>query len=327
VVLGVVLALVASAAYGLSDVLSGSAVRHHSTASVALWSQLTALVPLGVAVLVVRPALAWPAIGWGLAAGALASVALLLFYTALQRGRTAIVAPVAGSGVAIPVVAGLLGGDPLTWPVAVGIVAVVAGVLAVAATGDGDGPDTSGRPGTGGSDDPPHRRLVRSSPSRAQSAPAHDECVPGRDGRSARSSVVLAALAAAGFGAFFVVLDLATTAAGQGVGPSVLVTLAVQVGALAVTLPATAGHTRACLAPHRGLLLAAGAVGLTDVVGDLAVVAAVGIGPLAVVGPLGSLDPVVTVVIAVVVLGERLRAAQAAGIAAVLVGVALVALG
>ncbi len=35
--LGVVLAVVASLAYGLSDVLSGSAVRRHSTASVALW--------------------------------------------------------------------------------------------------------------------------------------------------------------------------------------------------------------------------------------------------------------------------------------------------
>jgi drug/metabolite transporter (DMT)-like permease len=323
----VVLALVASAAYGLSDVLSGSAVRRHSTASVALWSQVTALVPLGVGALVLRPVLVWPAIGWGLAAGALASVALLLFYTALQRGRTSIVAPVAGSGVAIPVLAGLLGGDPLTWPIAVGILAVVAGVLAVAATGDGDGPDTSGRPDDGAGDDPTHRRLVRPSPSRAQSAPVHDECVPDRDRRSTRSSVVLAALAAAGFGAFFVVLDLATSTAGGGIGPSVLVTVAVQLGALAVTLPTAAGHTRACLAPRPRLLLAAGAVGLTDVVGDLAVVVAVGIGPLAVVGPLASLDPVVTVLIAVAVLGERLRAVQAAGIAAVLIGVALVALG
>jgi drug/metabolite transporter (DMT)-like permease len=322
-----VLAIVASAAYGLSDVLSGSAVRRHSTASVALWSQVTALVPLGVAAVVVRPVLVWPAIGWGLAAGALASVALLLFYTALQRGRTAIVAPVAGSGVAIPVLAGLLGGDPLTWPIAIGIVAVVAGVLAVAATGDGDGPDTSGSPDPGGSADPPHRRLVRPSPSRAQSAPVHDECVPDRDRSSTRSSVVLAALAAAGFGAFFVVLDLATSAAGAGAGPSILVTVAVQVGALAVTLPTAAGHTRACLAPRPRLLLAAGAVGLTDVVGDLAVVVAVGTGPLAVVGPLASLDPVVSVLIAVAVLGERLRAVQAAGIAAVLIGVALVALG
>jgi drug/metabolite transporter (DMT)-like permease len=321
VVLGVVLAVVASVTYGLSDVLSGSAVRRYSTASVALWSQVTGVVPLGVAALVVRPAVTWPAVGWGAAAGALASVALLLFYTALQRGRTAIVAPVAGSGVAIPVVAGLLGGEPLAWPAVVGVVAVVAGVLVVAATGGGDGPDSSGRA------DRPHRRLIRSSPARGASAPAHDECVPEQDVHSTRSSVVLAALSAVGFGAFFVVLDLATTAAGSGVGPAVLVTLTVQVGALAVTAAAATGHTRACLTPHPRLLLAAGAVGLTDIVGDAAVVVAVGTGPLAVVGPLASLDPVVTVVIAVALLGERLRAVQAAGIAAVLVGVVLVATG
>jgi drug/metabolite transporter (DMT)-like permease len=328
VVLGIVLAVAASVAYGLSDVLSGSAVRHHSTASVALWSQITALVPLGLIALVVRPALVWPAIGWGLAAGALASVALLLFYTALQRGRTAVVAPVAGAGVAIPVVAGLLGGASLGWTVVVGVAVVVAGVLVVAATGDGDGPDTSGRPDP----DPPHRRLIRSSPAAAHPVPVHDECVPEPDVRSTRTSVILAALAAVGFGAFFVVLDLATSAAGTGVGPSVLgpsvmVTVAVQFGALAVTLPTAAVHTRACLAPTRRLLLAAGAVGLTDVVGDLAVVGAVGIGPLAVVGPLSSLDPVVSVVVAVAVLGERPRLWQAVGIAAVLVGVVLVATG
>jgi drug/metabolite transporter (DMT)-like permease len=316
-----VLAVVASVAYGLSDVLSGSAVRRYSTASVALWSQITGLVPLGLAAVLARPVLTWPAIGWGLAGGALASVALLLFYTALQRGRTAIVAPVAGSGVAIPVVAGLLGGEPLAWPAVIGVAAVVAGVLAVAATGGGDGPDTSGRA------DPPHRRLIRSSPARAQPVPVHDECIPEQDLRSTRSSVILAALSAVGFGAFFVVLDLATTAAGDGVGPSILVTLAVQVGALAVTVAAAAGHTRACLAPHRRLLLAAGAVGLTDILGDVAVVSAVGIGPLAVVGPLASLDPVVSVVVAVALLGERLRAVQAAGITAVLVGVVLVATG
>jgi drug/metabolite transporter (DMT)-like permease len=325
VVLGVVLAVVASVAYGLSDVLSGSAVRRHSTASVALWSQLAGLALLGLAALVVRPALSRPVLGWGLAAGALAAVALLLFYTALQRGRTAVVAPVAGSGVVVPVVAGLLRGEPLAWTAVLGVVAVVAGVLVVAATGGGDGPDASGSPEPA---DRPHRRLVRSSPARAHPVPADDRCVP-EHGTKARHSVVLAALAAAGFGGFFVLLDLATaTAGGRGsVGSTLAVALAVQAGALAVTLLAAAGHTRACLAPRPSLLLAAGAVGLFDLVGDLALVVAVGIGPLAVVGPLGSLDPVVSALIAVAVLGERPRAAQAAGVAAVLAGVVLVATG
>lgn len=324
--LGVVLAVVASVAYGLSDVLSGTAVRRHSTASVALWSQLTGLALVGLAALIVRPALSWPVLGWGLAAGALAAVALLLFYTALQRGRTAVVAPVAGSGVVVPVVAGLLGGEPLAWPAVLGVGAVVAGVLVVAAAGDGDGPDASGSPEPA---DRPHRRLIRSSPARAHPVPADDRCVPEHGTSSTRSSVVLAAMAAAGFGGGFVLLDLATTTAGGrgSVGPALAVALAVQAGALAVTLLAAAGHTRACLAPRPSLLLAAGAIGLVDVLGDLALVVAVGIGPLAVVGPLGSLDPVVSMLIAVAALGERPRPVQAVGVVAVLAGVVLVATG
>ncbi|OLT01481.1 hypothetical protein BJF90_31535 [Pseudonocardia sp. CNS-004] len=223
--LGVVLAVVASLAYGLSDVLSGSAVRRHSTASVALWSQLTGLALLGLGALVVRPPMSWPVLGWGLAAGALAAVALLLFYTALQRGRTAVVGPVAGSGVVVPVVAGLLGGEPLAWPAAIGVAVVVAGVLVVAATGDGDGPDVSGSPGPV---DRPGRRLIRSTPRPAHPVPADDRCPVPADDRcvpelgtsSTRSSVVLAALAAAGFGGFFVLLDLATASAGGAVAPA-----------------------------------------------------------------------------------------------------------
>lgn len=320
-VLGAVLALVASAGYGVSDVVSGSAVRRWSTASVALWSQLVGFAVLAVAALVVRPAVPWSVIGWGPVAGALGAVALLLFYTALQRGRTAVVAPVAGSGVVLPVVAGLLGGEPVGWRVGAGVAAAVAGVLVVAATGDGDGPDESGAP------EGRRRRLVRASPARSQPVPAHDDCIPEETGSSTRSAVVLAALSAVGFGTFFVVLDAATGGADGALGSSLAVALAVQVGALLVTGLVASRHSRACLAPRRGLLLVAGSIGLVDVVSDLVLVVAVGIGPLAVVGPLGSLDPVVSVLIATAVLGERLRTAQVLGVAAVLAGVVLVATG
>ncbi len=322
-VLGAVLAIAASVGYGVSDVVSGSAVRRYSTASVALWSQLVGLTLLAVAALVLRPTVSWPAVGWGLGGGALGAVALLLFYTALQRGPTAIVAPVAGSGVVVPVVAGLLGGEPVGWWVGVGVAAVVAGVLVVAATGGGDGPDESGAAGG------PRRRLIRASTAPAHPVPVHDGCVPEDGDGATRSAVVLAALAAAGFGAFFVVLDVATGRddGGGGIGPSVADALALQVGALLVTGLVAARHSRACLAPRPGLLVVAGSVGLVDVAADLLLVVAVDTGPLAVVGPLGSLDPVVSVLIATAVLGERLRVAQVLGVAAVLAGVVLVATG
>jgi len=158
--------------------------------------------------------------------------------------------------------------------------------------------------------------------------PVHDQCLPAGDDSSVASSVLLAALAAAGFGAFFVVLDLATTpATANKLGPSLAVALAVQVGALMVTILAASRHTRACLTPRRPLLLAAATIGVVDVLADLMLVIAVGLGPLAVVGPLGSLDPVVSVLIATTVLRERLRVLQVLGIVVVLAGITLVAVG
>lgn len=320
-VVGALLAIAASIGYGMSDVLSGMAVRRHSTAAVALWAQITGLVVLAVVAIVVRPTVVWAGVGWGAAGGALAAVAVLVFYTALQRGPTSIVAPVAGAGVVVPVVAGLISGESIGWQVGGGVGAAVAGVLVVAATGTGAGPDDSGAPDRVG------RRLVRSSPARAQPVPVHDECIPQDDANSVRSAVLLSVVAALGFGGFFVVLDLATAATGSGAGSSVLVALAVQAGALLVTLLAAAGHTRACLIPSRGLLGIAGAIGLVDVGADLALVVAVTAGPLAVVGPLGSLDPVVAVALGTAVLGERLRPIQMIGIGIVLAGVLLVATG
>lgn len=320
------LAVVASVGYGVSDVTSGAVVRRHSTASLALWAQATGLAVLGVGALVVRPDVPLPAVVWGAAAGLVGAVAVMAFYTALQRGRTAVVAPVAGAGVVIPVLAGTVGGDPLGWQVGAGVLAAVVGVLVVAATGDRGDTNDHARPEAG------EARSVCATPGRTQPVPLHDGFVPPLDFRSRRSSVVLAATAAIGFGAFFVLLDRATTAAdATGVSrgaldSALMIALAVQVGALALTAVAATRHTRACLRPGRDILFSATAVGLLDVAADLALTVAVAIGPLAVVGPLGSLDPVVAVLIAVV-LGERLRRVQLFGVVLALTGIMLVATG
>ena len=318
--LGVLLAVLASVAYGLSDVLSGTVVRRHSTASLALWAQVTGLVVLGLAVAVRRPDLAGPAVAWGLGAGAVGAVGVLAFYTALQRGRTSVVTPVAGAGVIVPVVAGLLAGDPLGWRAGVGVAAAVLGILVVAAAPD----DVPGL-GVVGRGHP--------VPGRTQPVPLHDSCLPPRRPGEGRSAVVLAGVAALCFGVFFVVLEQATSTGGPGppdraaVDVALVVATAVQVGALAVTLPAATRHTRACLNPGRSLTVPAVAVGLLDVSADLLVTLAVDRGPLAVVGPLASLDPVVAVLVATVVLRERLRPLPAVGVVVALVGIALVASG
>lgn len=317
---GVLLAVLASVGYGLSDVLSGSVVRRHSTASLALWAQVTGLSVLAVAGAVRRPELSGPVLGWGALAGAIGALGVLAFYTALQRGRTSVVTPVAGAGVVLPVLAGVLGGDPLGWRSGLGVAVAVVGILVVAAGDRSD--DDAGR----------SERAAAPVPGRSQPVPVHDGCVPAARAGSHRSSVALAALAAVAFGGFFVVLEQATQRSLPGpdhgsLDVALVVSLAVQVGALAVTLLAATRHTRACLLPGRSLVLPATAVGLLDVAADVLVTLAVDEGPLAVVGPLASLDPVVSVLVATVVLRERLRPLTAAGVTLALAGIVLVAAG
>jgi drug/metabolite transporter (DMT)-like permease len=69
------------------------------------------------------------------------------------------------------------------------------------------------------------------------------------------------------------------------------------------------------------------AIGLGDLAANACFAAATNEGLLSVVSVLASLYPVVTVILARAVLGERVRREQEAGIAAALVGVALIASG
>ncbi|WP_089304693.1 EamA family transporter [Geodermatophilus pulveris] len=157
--------------------------------------------------------------------------------------------------------------------------------------------------------------------------------MPAARAGDARSSVVLATLAALAFGLFSVVLERATgravlPGAGRGaVDVALVVALAVQAGALGVTLLAATRHTRACPRPERSLVVPATLVGLVDVGADVLVTLAVDRGPLAVVGPLASLDPVVAVLVATLVLRERLRLLPALGVLGALGGTVLVATG
>jgi drug/metabolite transporter (DMT)-like permease len=74
-------------------------------------------------------------------------------------------------------------------------------------------------------------------------------------------------------------------------------------------------------------LLAIGAIGVLDLLANLLFVLATSRGLLSVVGVLGSLYPVVTVILARIVLDERLSRAQARGVVITLVGVVALAAG
>jgi drug/metabolite transporter (DMT)-like permease len=129
----------------------------------------------------------------------------------------------------------------------------------------------------------------------------------------------LALLSAFAFGAFFVGMD----AAARGAGPAWAIALnrASSVAVLACLVAATG--TR--LGARRGEMRAAGAVGLLDAGANGLFAVALTEGLQSTVSVFGALYPVTTVVLAAAALHERPRPAQAAGVAAVLVAVALVA--
>jgi drug/metabolite transporter (DMT)-like permease len=135
-----------------------------------------------------------------------------------------------------------------------------------------------------------------------------------------RTSVGLAALAALGFGTFFLGLD-----ASSGAQPAWTI-VAVRCGGVG-TLLIAAAFVRPSMRIERALLPALLAIGCLDVLANSLFAVATNHGLLSLVAVAGSLYSAVTVLLARVVLGERLARIQRAGVVVALIGVALIAVG
>jgi drug/metabolite transporter (DMT)-like permease len=133
-------------------------------------------------------------------------------------------------------------------------------------------------------------------------------------------SLLLAGLAGLGFGTFFVALDVAA----DHDAPWTLV--AGRTGGVAVVLLAWAAADRPSPA-GQGALAALLAMGFLDVLANGLYAVATTEGLLSLVAVAGSLYPVVTVILARFVLGERLARLQRAGVALALFGVVMIAAG
>jgi drug/metabolite transporter (DMT)-like permease len=101
---------------------------------------------------------------------------------------------------------------------------------------------------------------------------------------------------------------------------------AARIGELAVVLAAAAVLRRGLRVRSAGAwrLLAAAGVGLIDVVANICYVAATRTGMFGLAVVLASLYPGITVLLARVVLGERLRWVQRAGLGLAVIGILLV---
>lgn len=137
--LGVLLALSASLAWGFADYLGGLQTRTRQVLAVVLISQASGFIV--IASVVAGRGVGWPgadAMWPAMLAGVLGAACIVIFYLALSYGPISIVAPVLASSACIPVVYGLARGERPSALQLAGLAATLAGVILVSWT-DSDG--------------------------------------------------------------------------------------------------------------------------------------------------------------------------------------------
>lgn len=289
-------ALAAAVFYGAADFLGGLAARRTHTSAVVVVSGAAGLIVLAC-VLPLLPG-AVPSASdllWGAAAGLAGGVGIGLLYRALAMGRMAVVAPTTAlCAVAIPVFAGIAFGERPSLPTLAGMtLAIVAIVLVSQRPGENPGSGAGDRiTGIGGT-------AIR---------------IP--DPRS-RDGLGLALLSGVAIGFFYLTLAEASPAAGLWPLLAARATSILLFGAIAVA----SRHSLRMPAPVLRTVVAGGVL---DMIANALYVLATRGGPLSVVVTLVSLYPASTVVLARIVLGERLSAWQVSGVACALVAVVLI---
>ncbi|WP_328629881.1 DMT family transporter [Streptomyces sp. NBC_00353] len=283
-------ALATSLLWGLADFGGGLLTRRTPALTVVVASQAVAAVVLGIIVVATG---GWNEAGgqlwFAVAAGAVGPVAMLSFYKALALGPMGVVSPLGSLGVAVPVSVGLVIGERPGLLQFAGVGVAIAGIVLAG------GPELRGAP-------------------------------------VQRQAVLLTLVAAFGFGAVMsLIAEASTTVTGLFLALFVQRLTNIAVGGAALYVSVRRG---ARALPEEGgaavllaTLPALAFVGLADVAANGTYSIAAQHGPVTVAAVLASLYPVVTALAARGVLGERLRAVQAAGAGLALVGTVLLATG
>lgn len=287
--LTVVLGLSAALVYGVADFLGGLGSRRARPLVVTAVAAVVGIVPLVAVIPLLGAHFTGSAIVWGLVAGVSGSVGVLLLYSALAIGPMSVLSPLTSVFSALlPVIVAVASGARLSGIAVAAIVVAFVAIVLVASVRD-----TSGA-----------RLTVR--------------------------GLVSAMIAGCGFGGIVLAYDAAGPH--DGVAPlvvaRVLQAVVMGLGVVVVAarggqdpaLPATVpGRIRADLRPLRAIALVVIVCGICDAGANALIQAALhaGSGPstLPTVSVLNALYPIGTVVLAAVVLRERLTALQLTGLA------------
>jgi drug/metabolite transporter (DMT)-like permease len=288
----VLLGLAAAVLYGSGDFLGGMATRRaHVLTVLTLVETAAVIVAVAVAVLSGGPA-TMPGLAWGFSAGVIGGLGLIIFYVGLAAGPMSVVAPVSGLvATVLPVAVALTEGERPGVGVYAGALLCLVAIVLASSAGETEAPGRARQ----------RRRLGR--------------------------AIAYGTASGVSFGLFFLLIRNA------GQSGEVWPVAAGRIGELAIVLAAAAalrpGLMRGISGGIRGgirggIPLAAASAGVIDVVANLCYVAATRIGAFGLAVVLASLYPGVTVLLARVVLGERLRWIQRVGLGLAAIGILLV---
>ena len=124
------LSLLAAVCWGSADFIGGIVSRRNAIPGVMLTVLgVGFLVPLAYVLVTAEAVPSGRAILYAVIGGTLGATGLTFFYLAMSLGKIGVVTPIAASGVAVPVIVGVIGGDELAGMVAVGMGLTVAGII------------------------------------------------------------------------------------------------------------------------------------------------------------------------------------------------------
>lgn len=306
-----VMALLSSMLYGVADFLGGIGSRRGHVIVVTAWFQIAGVLPLAVWSFFAPGETRGVDLAWGAAAGVTGGLGVMLLYHALASGVVSTAAPLISMiALTVPVLVGLTGGErPGLLPL-VGIALGCVAVMLISAHGEPSEHGGGASDASSGAGAPPGSGDGESS---VASVP------------TARPSVTLRSLAPA-FGAGILIglflVCVARVQPGSSAWPLVMgrATATVCVFALLFASRLPLQPPPATHAPILG-----GAI--TDVSANVLYMAAVQRAPMSLIATLVSLAPATTVVLAQVLLRERLGVLQRWGVALALVAVVLLSQG
>lgn len=287
------LAAVSALSYGASDFTGAVASKKNDATVVTVAVQAVSLIALG-AIIVVFPSGRLIAVDlvWGAVGGLGTALGLVMFYKALALGPMSVAAALTALwSSAIPVVTGLALGDRPGAVTLVGIGVAIPSAVLVSIEG-GDGGAALGAT--------PRERAAR--------------------WRQQARTRLLAVVAGIGFGLFFVALS--RTSPDAGLHP-LLGARAASISGLTIALVASKHRSGFGARWWPTIVLA----GLLDCAANSFYLGAVQLGSLTWVAAISSLYPVSTVLLARVVLGERLGRVQIGGLGTAAAALVLVGIG